>query len=71
MATGNGQQCADQGTFLAEYNRGVTEWARAVRSVSDNAGNEFTVLLSKVDKARAKTRLAKLAYAAPIAEHGC
>jgi hypothetical protein len=70
MATGNGQQCADQGTFLAEYNRGVTEWARAVRSVSDNAGNEFTVLLSKVDKARAKTR-PKLAYAAPIAEHGC
>ena len=71
MATGNGQQCADQDTFLAEYNRGVTEWARAVRSVSDNAGNEFTVLLSKVDKARAKTRLAKLAYAPPIAEHGC
>jgi hypothetical protein len=71
MVHRNDQHCADKSRLLAEYNRSVTEWSHAVRSLSHNAGNEFTALLSKVDEARAKTHRAKAAYAAHIAEHGC
>ena len=63
--------CIHKNRLLTDYNQGVIEWSQAVRSLSDNAGNEFTALLSKVDEARAKTHRAKAAYAAHIAEHGC
>jgi hypothetical protein len=71
MATRNAQLRAEQRRLLAEYNREATAWSPAVRSLGDNAGKEFTVLLSMVDKARARTNLAKSAYAAHVAAHGC
>jgi hypothetical protein len=72
MVTGNGQLCAEQRRLLAEYNRRVSEWAKAVRGLSDNADHTtFPVLLEKVDKVRAKTQRAKLAYVTHTTEHGC
>jgi hypothetical protein len=72
MGVSKNQHCADKGRLLTEYNRGVTEWAKAVRQLSDSPGNEdFAILLRKVDQARAKTQRAKTAYVAHVAEHGC
>jgi hypothetical protein len=65
--------CNQKDRLLDEYNRGVTEWMRAVENLKD-AGmgqSRYLELLSLVDEARAKTQRAKAAQAKHVAEHGC
>jgi hypothetical protein len=65
-------QCEDKIRLLAEYNRGVLEWSKAVRNLIEKPGDpEFPALLLKVDEARARTQLSKSAYNAHVAKHGC
>ena len=65
--------CKDKDRLLEEYNRGVTEWSKAVENLKD-AGmgqSRYLELLSLVDEARAKTQRAKAAHAKHVTEHGC
>jgi hypothetical protein len=64
--------CAEKTRLLAEYNRAVSEWSETVNGLRDQvAWDSFSVLLRKVDEARAKTQRAKSAYNMHVAEHGC
>jgi hypothetical protein len=66
--------CKDKDRLLFEYNRRVQEWSQAVQRLSEQAGanhSAYLIFLSKVDEARAKTQLAKAAYAAHVEEHSC
>ena len=72
MAARKSQHCGDKSHLLAEYNRSVLEWSNALRNLGEKPDDtEFAVLLAKVDEARAKTRRAKSAYNAHVAEHDC
>jgi hypothetical protein len=65
--------CKEKGHLLEEYNRSVTEWAKAVDNLKD-AGmgqSRYLELLSVVDEARARTQRAKAAQAKHATEHGC
>jgi hypothetical protein len=66
--------CKDKDRLLFEYNRRVQEWSQAVQRLSEQAGASHTgylIFLSKVDEGRAKTQLAKAAYATHVEEHSC
>lgn len=72
MAVRTIQHCTDKSRLLAEYNRGVMAWSDAVRSLSDHAGSDdFRLLMTEVDEARARTQRAKTEYVNHIADHGC
>jgi hypothetical protein len=60
MDASKNQHCANKTRLLQDYNRSVTDWAKAVRQLSNYPGNDhFAILLRKVDEARAKTQRAK------------
>ena len=66
--------CKDKDRLLAEYNGDVQKWSQAVQRLSEQAGAgrvTYMLLLSQVDKARAKTLRAKASYAKHIEDHGC
>jgi hypothetical protein len=66
--------CKDKDRLLFEYNRRVQEWSQAVQRLSERAGaghSAYLIFLSNVDEARAKTQLAKAAYAKHVEEHSC
>jgi len=72
MAATGKHHCADKSRLLADYNRSVTEWAQAVRSLKEHAGNaDFVLIMRVVDVARTMTQRAKAEYATHISEHGC
>jgi hypothetical protein len=66
--------CADKDRLLAEFNRSVKEWSKAVYALSNQVGagrGTYLTLLNDANKARAKTQRAKTAYDKHVVEHGC
>ena len=69
-----GLNCMDKDRLLAEYNRGVQDWSRAVQHLSDQVGSghgEYLRLMDRVNEARATTQRARDAYAKHVGDHGC
>jgi hypothetical protein len=66
--------CADKDRLLAEFNRSVKEWSKAVYALSNQVGagrGTYLTLLGDANQAQVKTKEAKTAYDKHIAQHGC
>jgi hypothetical protein len=66
--------CTDKDRLLAEYNRDVQEWSKAVQHLSDQVGmghDEYLLLLDRLNEVRTRTQRARDAYEKHIADHGC
>jgi hypothetical protein len=66
--------CADKDRLLAEFNRSVKEWSKAVYALSNQVGaghGTYVTLLGDANKAQATTQRAKTAYDKHVAEHRC